>query len=263
MIFVRRELAAQRQANILLSDTAAELDAKLRTRTAELVGANNSLRELSAHIEAAREDERLRIAREVHDNLGSTLTALKFELVGNNHTTVNVTGDVRRQRASVDLVDSALQTVQNVVAELRPRVLDQWGLWEALKWQAQQFEERRKIPCRISLAPDLPKLSRKLSTAIFRVVEEALTNVARHANARSVEVAANLHEAELEIKIRDDGRGITEEEILKSDAFGLLGMHERARLCGGEFHISGEARRGTTACLTVPFERWFHESSQA
>ena len=86
--------------------------------------------------------------------------------------------------------------------------------------------------------------------------------MARHANARSVEVAVNLHEAKLEIKIRDDGRGITEEQILRSDAFGLLGMHERARLCGGEFHISGEALRGTTARLTVPFER-LHESSQA
>jgi signal transduction histidine kinase len=263
VILVRHEIAAQRRQNILLSATATELDATLRTRTAELMNANNSLRELSAHIEAAREDERLRIAREVHDDLGSTLTALKFELVGNGNTMVNVTGDIRRQRASVDLVDCALQTVQNVVAELRPRVLDQWGLWEALKWQAQQFEERRKIACRISLAPGLPKLSRKLSTAIFRIVEEALTNVARHADACSVEVAVRLHEANLEIKIRDDGRGITEEEILRSDAFGLLGMHERARLCGGEFHISGEARRGTTARLTVPFERWCHESSQA
>jgi signal transduction histidine kinase len=262
VILLRRELAAQRQANIRLSEAASELAAKLRMRTAELVGANNSLRELSAHIEAAREEERLRIAREVHDDLGSTLTALKFELAGNSHTAVNVIGDVRRQRASVDLVDSALQTVQNVVAELRPRVLDQCGLWEALKWQAQQFEDRRKIPCRLSLAPKLPKLSRKLSTAIFRIVEEALTNVARHANARRVDVTVALHEVELEIRICDDGRGITEEQILRSDAFGLLGMHERARICGGGFHISGERLRGTTARLTVPLEA-FHESSQA
>lgn len=246
----------------LLTLVRLDVSEKVSERTAKLASDNEALRELSARIEAAREEERLRIAREMHDELGSTLTVLKLDLMGNVNRRQGSSGVGREQRRkSVELVDAALQTVNEIVSELRPHVLDKFGLWEALIWKVQQFENWVKIPCHLVMAADLPRPSNELATSVFRVVEEALTNVARHANASRVDVSVVLRSDTLEITIADNGCGITTEKILGQDAFGLLSMHERARLRGGEFHISGETGRGTTARLLIPLTQ-IHESRQ-
>jgi len=158
----------------------------------------------------------------------------------------------RRRRASTDLVDAALDVVQNVVTELRPCVLDRFGVWEALRWKARQFEDMTKISCTFIATRNLPQPSDQVATVIFRVVEEALTNVARHAEAQRVEVRAELRDDSLYVSVSDDGRGITTQQIIDGHAYGLLGMHERARGVDGEFHIFAVAPRGTVAVLRVP-----------
>ena len=236
----------------LLALVRRTVSEKVAQRTAKLTADNEALRELSARIESAREDEQLRIAREMHDELGSTLTALRIELMGNVNHRRDSPGVPTQRRKSVDLVDAALQTVKEVVSELRPSVLDKFGIWEALKWKAQQFENWAKIPCELKMTPDLPLPSSEIATCVFRVVEESLTNVARHAKAKRVDVAVEASNNTLEITISDDGCGITKEKILAPDAFGLLSMQERARQLGGDFQVAGEAGRGTTARLRVP-----------
>ena len=260
---IRHDLALQGQVASRLAKANDELDVKVKERTAELAKANQLLRKFSAHIEAAREEERVHIARDVHDALGSTLTALKLELSGSlGNDRLPSVERPRCRRASVDLVDSALQTVEDLVTELRPGVLDKFGLWEALRWKTGHFEERMRIPCHLSMAPDLPLPSNDASTGIFRVVEEALTNVARHADASRVDVVVSLQGGNLEVEISDNGRGIAQEQLHNPNSFGLLGMDERARLLGGEFHITGNVGSGTTARLCVPVGK-LHESNQA
>lgn len=253
LILVRYDLTAHRRAAKDLARSRQELDAKVKERTEELAAVTESLRQLSARLEVAREEERRRIAREIHDDLGSTLTALKIELSGTlgDHR-ASWTHRPMRRRASVDLVDSALLTVKQIVSDLRPGVLDHFGLWEALKCKAQQFEERTRIAVKLTLAPDLPSLPNEVSIAIFRVVEEALTNVARHAQATRVAVLVSQADDQIEVTIADNGRGITQEQLNNPESFGLLNMHERARHWGGEFLIAGRPGDGTTARLRVP-----------
>jgi signal transduction histidine kinase len=246
---VRNDVAKREQTVLNLARTNDELAVKLKEHSAELAAANETLRAFSAHLEAAREIERMHIAREVHDALGSTLTALKLELAGGAEDTAS---GHNRQRASIALVDTALQAVRNVVTELRPCVLDKFGLWEGLAWQAEQFEERLKVPRRVSVPGELPPVPEPMATSVYRIVEEALTNVARHADASRVEIAVTLSPAALELSVSDDGRGMRQDEILGARSFGLLGMYERARMMGGEFQISGQPGFGTVARLRLP-----------
>jgi signal transduction histidine kinase len=248
LLSARRDMALRRDAARSLASANDQLEAKVRVRTAELNAANETLRTLTQRMEAACEQERLRIARDIHDNLASTLSALQIELTGSP-------AGGRRRRASADLVDAALGAVQNVLAELRPCPLDRFGVWEALRWKAQQFAEVTKISCEFIAPEDLQQPSDTVATAMFRVVEEALTNVVRHAGAQRVEVRIERSDDFLEVTVSDDGRGITAEQIIGSQSYGLLGMHERARCVGGVFHVFAIKPRGTAAVLRVPMER--------
>jgi signal transduction histidine kinase len=258
---VRYELARQGEAADRLARMNDELDAKVQERTAELGAATDLLRKFSAHVEAAREAERLHVARDVHDALGSTLTALKLELSGSPLVIRAGRAGARCRRASVALVDLALQTVEDLVTELRPGVLDKFGLWEALRWKAAHFQERTGIECQLSMAAQLPLPSGEASTGIFRIVEEALTNVARHADARCTKVVVAHTDGVLEVDVADDGLGIAPAAIHSPDSFGLLGMSERARLLDGGLQIVGRAGLGTTVRLRVPLP--LHEGSPA
>jgi signal transduction histidine kinase len=250
---VRHELALQGRVADSLARMNDELDLKVQGRTAQLAAATELLRKFSAHIEAAREAERLHVARDVHDALGSTLTALKLELSGTPLGSGAPAVRSRCRRASVELVDLALQTVEDLVTELRPAVLDRFGLWEALRWKTAHFEERTGIHCRLSMLEPLPLPPGPMSTGIFRIVEEALTNVARHARATRADVKVCRQGADLQVDICDDGVGIAREALDSADSFGLLGMSERARLLDGELFIAGTAGGGTSVRLRVPW----------
>jgi signal transduction histidine kinase len=250
---VRHELTLQGEVADGLARMNDALDAKVQERTSELAAATDLLRKFSAHIEAVREAERLHMARDVHDALGSTLTALKLELSGSPLNGIACTSArARCRRASVQLVDQALQTVEDLVTELRPAVLDKCGLWEALRWKAAHFEERTGIRTSLRMTDSLPEVSMQISTGIFRIVEEALTNVARHAQAAQVEVVVTWADGALQVEISDDGRGIARDDVDSPDSFGLLGMGERARLMSGELCIGDNGGCGTTVRLRMP-----------
>ncbi|MBA3596308.1 MAG: sensor histidine kinase [Methylibium sp.] len=250
---IRRSFAAQDEVAGKLAFTNEHLERSVRERTEELQAANEALSQHSARIEAAREEERLRIARDVHDELGSTLTALKLELSGTlGSGPIDGVHKPWSRRAATDMVDSALKSVQAVIAALRPFPLEQLGLLEALRWKARQFEQLTLTPCRLVLADGLPGISAAASTAAFRIVEEALTNVARHAGARKVKLFVRVEDGRLVIEVSDDGRGIANAELLDPCSFGLLSMRERARSVGGEVSIAAPAGRGTTVRLSLP-----------
>jgi len=211
------------------------------------------MQELASHLESATEKERTRIAREIHDELGQALTALKMEL----HWCVqrmpqNDTALTEKAKTLSDLVDTNVQLVQRISSELRPGVLDTLGLSAAIEWQVGQFQDRTGMECDLVLEPEEIVLDQARSTAIFRICQEALTNVSRHANAGRVEVALKRTPEGVELRVHDDGVGIKEDQISDAKSFGLMGIRERANSFGGVVSISGVENAGTTIDVRIP-----------
>jgi signal transduction histidine kinase len=226
----------------------------------DLRRSQQQLSDLSAHVEWAREEERRTISREIHDELGQALTALKMDLaflssrVREGGSGISTADLGERLRGMSTLTEDTIDRVRRLARELRPGVLDDLGLEAAIEWQAQDFEARSGISCRVRSTLGDVKLPRPLATAFFRTFQESLTNVARHAQARRVEVALHHHNGHrLTLEIADDGRGISEEAVGGAKSLGLLGMRERARRLGGHFAIAGALGRGTTVTLSVPW----------
>jgi two-component system, NarL family, sensor histidine kinase UhpB len=207
--------------------------------------------------EGAREEERRRLARELHDDLGQALTGLKMELAWLEHrvagessssaTDVHAKVQVMRQ-----LVERAMHTVRTVITELRPEALDRLGLVAALEWQAETFARQVGLRCRFHSSSEQVDLDRGRASSVFRVFQEMLTNVARHAAASRVDVDIAQDNEMFVVTVRDNGRGFEPKAGARPSAFGLLGMRERALLLGGEIEITTAPRRGTTVILKVP-----------
>jgi len=217
----------------------------------------DALRLLSAHQETIKENERKRIAQEIHDELGSLLTGIKA------YVSVSIERSMQAGRPSdpllVDasrLTDDALEAVRRVITDLRPSVLDQLGVWEALAWYANQIEKRSELVCEcvVDASAESSDLDPERSTMLFRIVQETLTNVLRHAEASHVSIHAAERNGMLTVEIADDGKGIETERVSKHPSWGLLGMHERARHFGGELTITGQAGLGTVVVLNLPVE---------
>jgi signal transduction histidine kinase len=204
-----------------------------------------------------REAERTQIARDIHDELGQALTALKLDLgwlekrlARTGHSTRAT--ELEKLKSMCKSVDATIQTVQRIATDLRPGILDKFGLMTAIEWQAQQFEQRSDVRCRCSLPAEIVWLDEARSTAIFRIFQEALTNVARHADATRVNVIVNVTDRNLVLTVQDDGRGIAEKEVMEAVSLGLVGMQERAMLFGGEVNITGTPGEGTTLVVRIP-----------
>ncbi len=216
------------------------------------------LRTLSRRMEGIREEERARIARELHDELGVGLTCLKIDL----SRLGNLVGDKlpNRERDAADeriqsmkeQVDATIASVQRIVAELRPGVLDDLGLVAAIEWQCRDFQRRTGIACRCSFSHEDLQLEPEQATAVFRICQEALTNVARHAGATSVVVDLEEHEGIIRLEVRDNGRGISEDRLSHPQSFGLQGMRERAGLLGGDLMIEPGSEGGTRIAVRLP-----------
>ncbi|HKR64808.1 MAG TPA: sensor histidine kinase [Thermoanaerobaculia bacterium] len=192
----------------------------------------------------------MRIAREIHDELGSQLTSLRWELEG---LAKSSSSEVRTKVGEMlELTDTTIGIVQRIASELRPTVLDILGLVEAIEWHAQQFQERTGIAVRLDGPPEIAGLSAEQSIAVFRIFQEALTNVLRHAQATRVDVMMSEDSGAFEFTVRDDGRGITEEEKSGLQSIGVLGMRERALLVGGELDVRGVEGEGTTVSVRIP-----------
>jgi two-component system sensor histidine kinase UhpB len=234
---------------ILVDITQSKLDESALRESRE------ALRALAARQESVKENERKRIAQEIHDELGSLLTGIKAY--------VSVSADRAKNMGrepdtllvdAARLADEAIAAVRRVITDLRPSVLDQLGIWEALGWYAGQIEGRSDLicDCVVDESAGLTEMDSELSTMLFRVVQETLTNVLRHAEASRVTIRATRHGNEIVVDIQDDGKGIEATRAEGHASWGILGMRERARHFGGELTVAGEAGAGTTVTLRLP-----------
>jgi len=229
-----------------------------RQREEELNRSRDQLRLLAAHLQGVREDERTRIAREVHDQLGQMLTGLRMDTAWIEKRLETLNDPAARAPLGAKLtsmfalLDQMVKTVRRISAELRPGVLDDLGLVPALEWQAREWQERTGIDCAVSSELGSLKIAPEPGTALFRIFQESLTNVARHAGATQVAARLGVEAGAIVLEIRDNGRGVTADEVRNSKSLGLLGMRERAKMLGGEFRIAGEPARGTTVTVRIP-----------
>jgi PAS domain S-box-containing protein len=227
-------------------------------------GAELALRE---RVESAREDERTRIARELHDELGSALTSVKWDLEALERACAAPerlgTGDLSaRFAAASGMVDATIETVRRIASELRPSILDDLGLIAAVEWQAQQFEEGTGIPCRVdALLNEEDAPDGEQATAIFRILQETLTNVRRHAAATRVSILLEQRGDEFVLEVRDNGVGIAAGAARASTSLGLMGIRERASLLGGRAEIGTAGPRGTVVTVHVPTRRILRQES--
>ncbi len=221
----------------------------------ELRSSREQLRNLSGYLQSVREEERSHIAREIHDELGQTITALKLDLLGlKDELSKKQKSLARKADLMVGLTDRSLQTVHKICGELRPKFLDDLGLAAALEWQAEEFSKRTGIECTVEVEPQEMAVDADLSITLFRIFQEALTNVARHAGATNVQVSLRRIDSKIAFEVSDNGKGITRGQISHPKSFGLVGMKERIRLHGGELKIKGKRGIGTDLKVTVPLE---------
>jgi len=199
-----------------------------------------------------REKESTRIAREIHDELGQSLTALQMDiswlagqLPAKNTTLIDKANRMTR------LVDATIDSVHRIITELRPIILDDLGLSAAMEWQAEEFQNRSGIRCEMAV-DDVDSIEKDLSTTLFRIFQETLTNVARHSGATTVRVHLKREGNQLCLVVADNGRGITRQQIEDPGSFGIMGIRERVNLWGGSVRITGKAKRGTTITVLIP-----------
>ncbi len=254
---INRRTAQLMIANDLLRKEVAEKKQKGK----ELRNSNKQLRALTNHLESVREEERTKISREVHDGLGQSMVCLKIDLESLNKQIkemcdkpqIEMVNETIKKMAA--LIDFNIQSVRRIAMELRPGVLDDLGTVAAIEWQAQDFEKLTGIKCIFnSEVKDIP-LDRDSSTAIFRIFQEILTNISRHAEATTVKVNIKERRNKYVLQVEDNGIGISTKEISAPQSLGLLGMKERALLIGGNTKIVGKHKKGTKITVTVPMAR--------
>ncbi len=229
----------------------AEQELRVAKESAE--AANIELRKLAQHTESVRELERAQIARDVHDDLGQSLAALKFDLSWlKKRLPKNQDPLLERTESMSQFIDSTVRRVREISTALRPGVLDDFGLVEAIRWQAQVFQNRPGIKCKLAPSVKDVPLDRTQSISLFRIFQETLTNVAIHSRATEIKVTLVSNTDRVLLEIMDNGRGITNRQISSPQSPGIQGMRERTLFLGGEFNISGIERRGTTVSIRVP-----------
>ncbi len=214
----------------------------------------DQLRALTGRVQSAREEERTRVAREIHDQLGQALTSIKLDLSSWVHDSQLRSPGLERINSILKLVDETIKSVRRIATELRPGVLDDLGLVAAIEWAAEEFEARTGTKCRLMLSELDQRPNRERDTALFRILQETLTNVARHADATSVDIHLFRELGSVILKIQDNGCGTTPEQLFAPTSLGIRGMKERALLLGGDLVIRSSREEGTTVLVRVPQE---------
>ncbi|HEV8259218.1 MAG TPA: PAS domain S-box protein [Burkholderiales bacterium] len=270
------DIDEQKRLETLLQESRAQLEAAVELRTQDLVSVNNALlneiaerkqtekalrasqeklRKLSTHLQSARESERAAVAREIHDELGATLTAVKMDLHWYAKTLAN--GKPLSNDKLTDtgvLVDSAIQTVKRIATELRPSILDHLGLWPAIEWQVQELQKHYRIRCELNFESPPVNLEPEAQTALFRIVQEALTNVVRHARATQIRVRVRRSGDEVVLDIHDNGVGLPPAKLLDAGSSGIHGMRERARTFHGDVQFLTDQDSGTCVRARFPLK---------
>jgi PAS domain S-box-containing protein len=240
----------------LLRDISARIAAQQQAQQAELAvqQSREQLRALATHLQHQQEEERRHIAREIHDELGQALTVLKIDLawLSPRLPASDVTSQQRLRDMAAQL-DTVVRAVRRISTDLRPDMLDDLGLTAAIEWQLQEVCKRTGMAYQLELPADEIPLGQAQTTALFRIFQEALTNVLRHAAAKNVRVCMGQQPKALVLQIADDGRGITPAQLAARGSLGLLSMRERAHLWGGEVTIAGTPERGTIVSVRLPY----------
>ena len=244
------DITERKHAEELLKRTNDELESRVAERTRQL-------QDLANHLETVREDERKRIAREIHDELGSLLVALKMDTHWLGKRVAEQPALVAKCQSMGRLIDTAVDNVGRIITDLRPSILDHQGLWAALEWHAQEFIESSELDAtlQVHVAAGVPPPEGGLAIAVFRIFQEMLSNVARHAHARSVRLRITVDDPPdpvLYIDVRDDGVGAAPAALADPHSFGVIGMRERAGHFGGRITIDSAPGQGTRVRLVMP-----------
>jgi signal transduction histidine kinase len=240
----------------VFNDMAAALELReVREQQAReaLEQSRKQLRDLASYLQDIREQERTRIAREIHDDFGQSLTILKMDLSWLKKYMIQDQPEIQNKISSMfNVIDASLQTLHAVSSELRPVILDDFGLESAIEWQAGEFQNRTGVQCRLNSSIADLDLTKEQSTAVFRIFQETLTNIMRHSDATEVDIRLEINEDILILEVADNGRGITEAEVSNSQSFGLLGMRERLYPWNGQVDFIGHPNKGTRVIVRVP-----------
>ncbi len=280
---VLRDMTAWKKAEKASLKAKHDIEERVEERTSELAALNQELIEelqirkgkatekfkeelshLSEHLERAREVERTHIAREIHDELGQSLSALKIDVTCLGESLPESHGFLREQtRAMAEKIDGAIQTVRRICSELRPPILEHFGLPAAIEWHLEDFQKRTGICCTTEIDPEISKIEKELATILFRIFQEAMTNILRHAGATTVNVVLKNEAHHLVLQVIDNGRGVSKEEISSPRSFGIIGIRERVRFWGGQSAFVGIPNRGTTVTISIPLDQSKDSSEQA
>lgn len=269
-VYAEEEL---RIAEQLLQNAHDELEKKVQKRTKELVKANEllisevkvrentekqlvksreRLRDLTQHLQSSKELERISIAREIHDDLGQILTAVKMNISWlEKKIHKNQKQLIQKAGATIGLVDQTIRTVKKIITELRPGLLDDLGITAAMEWYAEDFINRTQIQVELQIDISETNLHPDPSTTIFRIFQECLTNIARHSKATEVKVNLTQQESSIKLLISDNGIGITEAQIADRNSFGILGIKERVHIFGGEVEVYSLPDKGTAVNIVL------------
>ncbi|HQL01141.1 MAG TPA: sensor histidine kinase, partial [Smithellaceae bacterium] len=222
----------------------------------ELERSRQELRNLSVHLQSVREKESTRIARKIHDELGQSLTALQMDLSWiAGRLPSGLKGVREKTKSMAKLVDETIESVHTITTELRPSLLDDLGLPAAIEWQADDFQKRSGIRCQAVIRSADGGIDKDLATAVFRIFQETLTNIARHAKATHCKVTLSESDAELCLEVEDNGIGITSWQIDDPRSFGIIGMRERAHLWGGTVAVRANKPAGTLVRVLIPLNK--------
>lgn len=253
------DITARKRTGQLLQEAHDQLEQRVRERTAELTAAHDSLRRsheslrrLSAHLNSVREEERRHIARDIHDDLGAALTALQLEMNWLRQRLGEDAGLRKKLDGMLDIGSHAMESVRRILNDLRPGILDHLGLWAALESLLQDFQKRSGLQCRFACTPEVERcrLGRDAEIALYRIVQEVLTNVSRHARASQVQLEARAEQRDLVLTVVDNGQGMRVPP--QPTSFGLLGMRERALALGGSLNLVSSPGAGTRVVLRLP-----------